>query len=97
MKTKKLIQGLRDLRHNFDKAKSYDCLLRLAAERLEELATGKLSVSAEIAKRSYTTHELARMYDLRCEYCQELYTENLRLKLENEELRRNEMQSTENQ
>lgn len=96
MKTKKLIQGLRDLRHNLDKAKSYDCLLRLAADRLEELSTGALTIPAEIAKRHYTIHELARMYDARCQYCQELYQENQQLKLENEELRRNEVQHTEN-
>jgi regulator of replication initiation timing len=69
----------------------------LAADRLEELSTGALTIPAEIAKRHYTIHELARMYDARCQYCQELYQENQQLKLENEELRRNEMQSTENQ
>jgi hypothetical protein len=96
MKTKKLINGLRELRQHPERAKDYSCLLRLAAERLEELSTGALTIPAEIAKRHYTIHELARMYDARCQYCQELYQENQQLKLENEELRRNEVQHTEN-
>lgn len=78
MKTKEIIQRLRNMRGSVSDLRT----LKLATERLEELSTGYYSVSAEVAKKIYTIHELARMYDIRLEYTQELYDENKRLKAE---------------
>ena len=79
-KTKDLIKALRQMRATPEDAKLYQSQLRMAADRLEELSTGQYSVTAEVAKKIYTIHELARMYDIRGEHIQELTDENRRLK-----------------
>ena len=92
MKTVRIINRLRELSENPKDLMLKDCtsLLRLAVERLEELSTGVLPVTAEIAKRIYNRHELAKMYDCRCQYSQEQHSEILRLRARIKELEGNE-------
>ena len=97
MKTVRIINRLRELSENPKRAKDYTTILRLAADRLEELSTGELSVTAEIAKRTYTIHELARMYDARCRYSQEQHQDILLLKARVKELEENESKITDKQ
>lgn len=78
MKTKEIIQNLRNMRGSVSDVRT----VKLAAQRLEELSTGYYSVTAEVAKKIYTIHEIVRMYDIRLEYTQELFDENKRLKAE---------------
>jgi hypothetical protein len=99
MKTVRIINRLRELSENPKNLKVKDCanLLRLAAERLEELSTGVLPVTAEIAKKIYTIDELAKMYDCRCQYSQEQHSEILRLRARIEEFEENESKITDKQ
>ena len=92
MKTVRIINRLKDLAENPKglMLKDYTGILRLAAARLEELSTGVLPVTAEIAKKIYTIDELAKMYDCRCQYSQEQHSEILRLRARIEELEGNE-------
>lgn len=63
MKTKILIDGLWELRANPEKVKDYKWLLSFAAERLEELSSGKATTDAELSKKKFNLHELAIMND----------------------------------
>ena len=63
MKTKTLIENLRYLSKHPERAKDYGTILRISADRLEELSTGKLYESAENLTKIYTIHEMALMLE----------------------------------
>lgn len=88
MKTKEIIEELRQLRRVFDNLGDYKkaAVIGETADRLEELSTGKLTVSAEVITKIYTIQELARTSDIRGRYIDDLLAENTRLRIRIDEL-----------
>ncbi len=88
MKTKEIIEELRHLARVFDKLGDYKKggIICEAANRLEELSTGNLTITAKIYTKIYTIHEIARMHDIRGRYIEDLVSENTRLRLRIDEL-----------